>query len=327
MRLNVSLDLTLSTYPARVWVEERPYAEDSIQAAICRRLGKPAVQEVLRWERSGEVRRVGAKEILGAIGAVMEGELSSAEFIARFGNFFPGSEIPTARVRVEIMVLGMLLGLVGAHKKNPPAVAYAEDWLLNPLKRFMEGMPESERLTAALQRWEGVVLGDAQNTKAVTLAYVLETGLTPVWVPAKRGSWLVFRIPEKWPTTREGIADYVQKELLRNAKNRLQRVRPLWTRSGRLRLEPVCLGDALIATLVLGEAKEPVKRDLSTKDRRAVENYFYTYCRRGKITEEECQEAIAAVKDAWEAGERDRAMLREIGWEAIGTPLPHGRVR
>lgn len=320
MRLNVQLDLTLSAYPAKVWVEERPYPNNSIEAAICRRLGEPAVQELLRWERAGGARRTTVGEVGEAVWEVIEGKLSPAEFIGHFGDFFPGSEIPAARARVEVTVLGMFLCLAGALKKRPPAVAFVEGWLLNPLRRFVEGVPEVERLAAALNRLEGVVYGEARDIKAVTLSHALQ-GIVPVWVPARRGAWPVFKVPDRWPATREEIASYMQKELLRNALARLQRVRPVWTRSGRLRLEPVCLADALIAFLFLGE-KEQRPKSLSTEDRRAVENYFRTYHRRGKITLEQYQAAVTAVKDAWEAGERDRAVLREAGWAAAGVPPP-----
>ncbi len=326
MHLEVPLDLTLKTFPAKVWVEERPYHEDSVQAAICRRLGKPAVEKVLRWEKSGKERRTKAEEVVEAVGAAVENELSLPEFISRFGNFFPGSEITAAQARKVIAAVGMFIALAGTLKKRPPAAAYIESWLLKPLRRFVEGVPEVERLAAALQEGEGLVLGDRQGVKSVTLLYLPEGWSTPVWGAAKRGSWPVFKVPPTWPDTREEIAAYIRQELLRNSVARLQRVRPRWTCSGKLKLEPACLADALVAVLILGNfvlsnKAEMRPKTLATEDRRAVENYFYVYYRRGKITREQYRLAVAAVKEAWEIGERDRATLREMGWEAVGRVL------
>lgn len=326
MRLNVPLDLTLSTYSARVWAEKRPYPEDSIQAAICKRLGKPAVQEVLHWEKSAsaKTRRAGVEEVLYALDDVMNGSLSLVEFIARFGNFFPGQEISEGRARAEIAGIHFLAVMLGATKTNPPRAIYIEKWLLNPLKYYCQGLTFAERLVIAIREGEGIVLGDGPGAKAVGLLEVVEEW-QPVWVEAKKGMWPVFRLPGRWPLTREEIIGYALGELRRNALTRLQRIKPCWGKGG-LTLQPVCLADALLAFLFLGKMEQRPK-SLSTEDRRAVENYFNEYRRRGKITLEQCKKAIAAVKDAWEAGERDRAMLREIGWAAIGMLPPRKRAR
>ena len=318
MRFDVTLDLTLTTRPARVWVEERP-CEDKRLAAIYRRLGEPEVRKILRWEEMGRARRVSVAEVCEAVVDVMEGKIPVTELVGRYGNFFPRSGVPTDEARAAVAVLGTFLALTGA-SGTPGVAALAEKWLLAPLKRYAQGAGIAEGFIAHLNG-EGVVLG-ARGAKSMTLACVLERDFAPVWVPArptKPKPWPVFPVPDKdkWPTTEREVVKYVREWLWRNALVRLQEVKLSWAESGGLVLRPVCLSYALLAYLFLRDQRAGEEwPSLSAADRRAVEAYFRVYRRRGKITPEQHKRAVAAVKAAWERGERDRAMLREIGWAA-----------
>ncbi|KHO62702.1 hypothetical protein THYS13_07650 [Thermoanaerobacter sp. YS13] len=229
--------------------------------------------------------------------------------------------MPLSRAKIEIAVFKATIQFLKAVEQKPPAGVFLEKWFINPLKRFMKGIPEEERLLFALKEREGIVFGE-EGTKAFTLADVV--GDMPVWLPARKNDLLVFRVPRQELQTREELVEYVKNELLRNAWRRLSRSVPQWNLSkGVLTLQTVSLMDGIIAYFLLRgsflEKKEkPPKKELSTADRRAVQNYFATYKRRNKITLEEYHRATKAVKEAWESGIREREELYEIGWGAIG---------
>ncbi|ACX53081.1 hypothetical protein Adeg_2003 [Ammonifex degensii KC4] len=304
------LGARLYTYPARVVAREEPL-RDPLREAIARRLGLPPVERVLVPVRCGRVRRVVLEELAQAVLDVVEGQLTVEGLLARYGNFFGG---PVAEREAARRLLGLffLLATRLLLERRPPAVFWIERWVLGPFKRYAEGVPEEERLAVAVREGEGVVLG-GPGERAFTVVDMVN--FLPVWVPAGEGDWPVFHLPQEWPTTREEITRYAQAQLQAHAP--FVSFRAEW-RDGVLEVQPSSLVDGLLLYLCAKEVRIEVgKKRLSTYDRRVVEDYFHVYRRRGKITEEECRKAIAAVKQAWRRGKRDRAALREIGWRAI----------
>lgn len=321
MLLNVQLNLSLTTYPAEAQVREKPYPPNSREASICRLLNKPPVEKVLSWTRNGDARRVSLDRVIETLDKAVWGEISLVEFISQFGNFFIDTEISATQAEREIKTIWLFLTFVGMLKSRTFPAVLIEKWLLNPLKQYLEGVSQLERLLNSINKDEGFVIGNGKKIKAVTLldVTVTEYRLTPTWIaPNEYYTWPKFRVPDKWPNTRDRIEEYLHNEILRNVMIRLRRLQINFDKKGKLKAIPFCLADALLALIVLRDnTLRPQNKTLSTYDRRVVETYFNTYCRRGKITEEQRKKAIKAVKEAWEIGERDRTTLKEIGWEAI----------